>query len=382
VKEQNCNLLIIGAGAAGLSAALAAQKQTGNIIILSKGPFLASGSTFRNRNNRWGITFAENDCEQDLLFDAVTNVSKGTNDLELSRLLVQESAAAFRMLRGWGVDFLQQGDTLLRVSPCFCFDPLAAIINDTEQFAGTIERQIDWERVTVLSGTAATGLKLTGNRINGVLASREGKEITINAKAVILATGGAGGLHQNSITEPGLTGDGHGLLTRAGIELHNMQFEQWAWEDVSPNAPRFSFSAFFDERYSFCSADGVPLPFPPDDPELLAERRNHVPIGNLQADRQMDQVLLDHLTSESESAIRVYDRQSGKLINRIYPHFMANNGGIKIGPDGETGIDGLFAAGELTTGMHGADRIGGMMMASCFVFGRRAGLAACEYLEQ
>ncbi len=382
MNEQNCNLLIIGAGAAGLAAALVAQKRTGNILILSKGPFLASGSTFRNLNQRWGITFAQDEQEQELLFDAVTNVSKGTNDAELSCLLVQESAKAFRMIQGMGVTFLKQGNALLRVSPCFCSYPLAAIINDTGQFAGAIRRHIDFNRVTVLPGTEAAELRQAGNRITGVLACREGREIIIHAQAVILATGGAGGIHQHSITDPGLTGDGHGLLKRAGLRLHNMQFEQQVWEDISPDAHRFSLSAFFDDRYSFCSADGIPLPFPPDDPALLADRRNHVPISNLQGDRRMDQLLLDHLTSESDSAIRVYDRRSKKLINRIYPHFQANNGGIKIGPDGETGIDGLFAAGEITTGMHGGDRIGGMMMTSCFVFGRRAGLAACKYLGQ
>ncbi len=381
MEKSTCDLLIAGSGAAGVAAALAAQEQVRNILWVSKGPFLASGSTFINRNGRWGITFAHDDREEELLFETIMAVSHGANDPVLSRVLVGESAAAFRRLQEWGVLFLHCNGSLRRVPPCFCSHPLAAIIHDTRQFAGVVKTRIDPDRIAAVPGVRMTELRVRDNRVEGAFARQGPKTIRIDAKAVILATGGPGGNYRPSITEPGLTGDGYQLLTGTGLDLHNMAYHQRVWEDISPEAPRFSTSAFFDDRFSFYSADGKPLRFPPYNTELVAARRQHVPISNLQVDRQIDQVLLDHLTPDLSSAIQVHDRRTGELVNRIYPHFQANNGGIKIGPSGETGIDGLFAVGELTTGMHGGDRIGGMMIASCFVFGHRAGLASGAYLQ-
>lgn len=66
---------------------------------------------------------------------------------------------------------------------------------------------------------------------------------------------------------------------------------------------------------------------------------------------------------------------------RIAPYAHASNGGIAIDERGSCGVPGLFAAGECTGGMHGADRIGGLASANALVFGRRAGVAAAKFCE-
>ncbi len=79
--------------------------------------------------------------------------------------------------------------------------------------------------------------------------------------------------------------------------------------------------------------------------------------------------------------IEVINRQTGRCEYIILPFVQANNGGVIIGEYGETKLPGLFAAGEVTTGMHGGDRIGGMMIANCLVFGTRAGRAAADFIQ-
>ena len=383
MQTTSADLVIIGTGAAGVAAALAAQEFAAGIILLNKGESWRAGSTFCNRNRRWGITFADDDREKDGLLNTIQTISHGTNDPALSAILVEEAAAAHRFLEKAGVNFLRQDNgRLQRVPPCFHPQPLAAIIKDTGQCARALERRLDRGVVHYMACTRAREIQLRGRAVSAVVVERPDGLTRIDTPTIILACGGDAALHHPNIVEPGLTGDGHQLLTDLDLPLTNMEYRQQVWEDIDPAAPRFSCAAFFDRQHYFTTAAGQPLALPDPESPVAISRRRHVPISHLQADRQFDEVLLRHLSaSPATSAIHVYSQRTGTLVNRIFPHTQACNGGIKIGPHGETGIDGLFAAGELTTGMHGGDRIGGMMIASCLVFGRRAGRAAVKYLS-
>ncbi len=372
------DLVVIGAGAAGLAATLAAQRHGVRILLLCKGRPGRCGSTFANRNQRWGITFARNDGEREQLFAAIQSAGRGTNSPELSAILVEESDRAFRTLRAWGARFQTREGRLARVPPCFCPAPLAAVADDLPGLAARLFGRLDRSRVTVLAGTAACELLVRDNAVTGVLAKRQGEEILIRSRAVILATGGDAARFPANIVEPGLEGDGYRLLQRAGVPLANMEHRQMVWEDVRPAARRFPFTAFFTNSYRFLSPEGDPIGLPDPTSALARTRRGHVPISNLQPDREFDSHLLRRLAGYPAGAIRVVDRH-GREHHRIYPHVQASNGGVRIGANGETSILGLFAAGEVTTGMHGGDRVGGTMIANCMVFGRRAGNGAARF---
>lgn len=374
MESLESKLVIIGAGLAAMTAAITAQKMINDIVLIDKGNIFSSGSTFHNRNRCWGITHAVDDPEKDLLFQAIQRISRGTNNGRLSYILVEESSAAFRQLENWGVSFQREATGMIkRVHPCFCPQPLAALITSIDQVHRCLARRLNRGNIRLLEKTAATKILLDQNRISGVLALTHGREIHISCHAVILACGGGAALFPHHIVDPGLVGDGYTLLGALGIPLHNMQYRQLVWEDVSPMASRFQLGYFADGKHRFLDANDTEIPLPPKSSPLTQSRLDHVPISNLQPDKEFDSPLL---TAAETSAITVVHSSTGAVINRILPHVQVCHGGVLISENGETGINGLFAAGEITTGMHGGDRIGGMMITNCLVYGRRAAEAA------
>lgn len=380
LQKISTDLLVIGGGAAGLCAAIEAQERIKRILILTKGPIFRCGSTFANINGRWGITWASNIRESIYLEKRINQLSCGTNEPELTQILVRESSSAYEQLCAWGVRFVsgEKGEKN-RVCPCFCDVPLASVIDSCGQFAECIKAKLDYSRVSILSYVTVTDIITKSGKFHGIIAKYKDKEkFIINAKAAVLATGGNASCQPMHITEPGLTGDGYRLLESVGIKLSNMEFIQWVWEDVSFSASRFQAYRLTDPNFSFYSSDGEKIPLDNIDPELFMQRRSHVPISNLQPDKVIDELLLSKC--KTGKAIRVINRHTGKVENHILPHAQACNGGVVIGPNGETPLPGLFAAGEVTTGMHGGDRVGGMMITNCIVFGRRAGKACREVI--
>ncbi len=385
IEKIHTDLLIIGAGAAGLSAAIAAQRKVNNILIISKGRPFQSGSTFANINNQWGVTFAENETEQEYLENRINSISKGTNVPYLSRILVQESCSAFEMLHSWGVEFKKdKNGKMSRVAPCFCTEPLAAIIKACKQFAESCKKQIDWDRVKLLPETKAEKLIVKSGNLSGITARHKNKTtINIEAGAAVLATGGNASVFKHHITEPGLTGDGYKLLkdikNEAAVRFSNMNFQQQVWEDISFPKKRFPVSCLWKPGYLFRSKDGEIARLDTLDTAILHGRMTHVPISNLQQDRQVDEILLG--LCRRHRAIEVFNSETGQCEYRILPFVQASNGGVVIEENGETTLPGLFAAGEVTTGMHGGDRVGGMMITNCLVFGKRAGEAAAALVQ-
>lgn len=379
------DLIIVGAGLAGIRAAIAAQRKVAKVALLTKGRLFASGSSFFNCNNRWGITYAETDRERELLLARINEISQGTNTPALSEILVEESFQAFRDLCNWGVNFLQKnpGSPPLRFPPCFCPQPLASIIAGTDQAAEVLARQLDLSGVSVYEETHATSLVIKKDVCKGVIVSdKSGNAFHFKAPATILATGGQAANIAPTLAEPGLTGDGYLLAEQAGIPLKNMNCVQRVWEDITQKGKRFSVSYLWDKKHLFQSAQSKQIKLASPESTLCRMRQTHVPISNMQDDRAFDVPLLDTLTESVSSAVLVFEKKSEQLVHRIYPHAQACNGGIEISSHGETQIPGLFAAGEVTTGMHGGDRIGGMMITNCLVFGKRAGETAVRYVKK
>lgn len=379
METLKTQLVVIGAGLAGITAALTSQNKIKDIVLINKGEIFASGSTFRNRNHCWGITYAGNDGEKDILYDTIRKISKGTNTARLSRILVEESQQAFQLLTDWGTSFRRDAKgSINRIRPCFCEQPLAAIITSTEKFAHRLAKRLATSKIRALGKTVASQLLLEHDRITGLIAESAGREIKISCRAIILACGGGAASFHPNIVDPGLTGDGYTLLRQLGVKLHNMQFVQAVWEDVSPEAPRFQLGCFADGNHVFFDRHNKEIPLPPPATQLSKSRLGHVSISNLQADHQFDAPLL---TAAEKSPIKVVRITTNETINTLLPHIQVCNGGVLVTEHGETGVNGLFAAGEITTGMHGGDRIGGMMIANCLVFGKRAADAAIRYLS-
>ena len=269
METLDTDLVIIGAGLAGLCAALTAQDKIRRILLLSKNELFTSGSSFRNLNGRWGITHAANDVEKERLLATINTLSKGTNNPALSQILVEESHQAFLRLNDWGVRFTHHhpGGKLLRVIPCFADTPLAAIIKDTHQCAEILSRRLDRNIVTCLPDIQAQSIETNQNGFTGVFTTHQHKTLHIKAQAAILATGGNAATFQQHIVDPGLTGDGYKILQELDLPLKNMQFSQMAWEEMDRSLrPRFPVNAFFDGDHLFRNIQGEIITLPATPP--------------------------------------------------------------------------------------------------------------------
>lgn len=379
METISVDLVIIGCGIAGLAALMTAQEKSNNILLVTKGKLFSSGSTFCNINGRWGVSYGKTDAEKTDILNTINSIACGTNIPTLSKILVEESYAAYKRLKKWGVCFLRDSSLVdIRYPACFLSRPVASVIESTRQFAEVIDSLVCRSRVTVMENTRAIELLVDNSSCLGCVLASEGKEIKVLSKAVILATGGAAATYPFNIVEPTLIGDGYEMLKAIEVPLSNMEYVQRLWrmskrgsedENSVPNC-------LWDTSYMYADSKGSPLNNPKFSIELVASRNTHTVIANLWQDKVIDYFFLESIQENSSGGIKVYSKETGRLAFEVLPYVQACNGGVVIGPNGETGIENLYAVGEVTTGMHGGDRLGGMMVTSALVFGHRAAQSA------
>ena len=208
------------------------------------------------------------------------------------------------------------------------------------------------------------------------------------AGAVVLATGGFGGLFSRTLTMPDVMGTSAAVALRHGARLVNVEFIQ-----IMPGLVEPVGGVVFNERtFRYARVEGV------DEPEagaLLGERGGHGPFSASLPDRAVDLAvsaagprgaavtydLPERLPEFMQTYFDWFEGAFGRSPAegvRIAPYAHASNGGILVDELGSTGVPGLFACGEATGGMHGADRIGGLSSANALVFGHAAGRAAAD----
>jgi fumarate reductase (CoM/CoB) subunit A len=247
-------------------------------------------------------------------------------------------------------------------------------------------------------------------RVCGVLALIGQEQICIGAGAVILASGGAGRVFRHNVNPPSLEGDGWSMAYRAGTRLVNLEFFQ-----IGPavfNAPLtfIIHSHMWRLRPRLTNARGEEFlprycPAGIDPAEVLDLKAMSYPFSVRTNAKYMDIAIFkevmagrgtpsggvwfdvthaDRKTLEASAPITYgtllragIDLTRDRIeVGQVVQNF---NGGILIDADGFTGVEGLYAAGEVTGGVHGADRPGGNNLIDTQVFGYRAGRAAARF---
>ena len=386
IEDISTDVLVIGAGAAGIRAALAASGEGVDVMLLSNGVVGASGSTFSPISRGWGIqglVGKENtDSNQEAFYDDIIRVGLGQCDPKLVRILVEESGERIEDLMSYGIRFKKDalGD-FLRVNGCFSGFKRAFLTDNLENIQQSFTSILCRHPVKVVTG-CVLDLIVSGNVCRGVwIVTNTGKIAGIDAKATILATGGGAGVFKDHMVSNDDVADGCALAYRAGAELINMEFIQFmlglkhngSKEFLSlggPGSPVIledSMGGDLLERH---------IPDSLSRAEIMKERLNHGPFSCRDTS-----YLIDLAVAE--------ERKKGKKVSAGYNkgaevvHFAhAFNGGIRINGKAETTIPGLYAAGEVAAGPHGADRIGGCMMTATQVFGRRAGVFAAIHARE
>jgi L-aspartate oxidase len=363
MSTESCDVLVVGSGAAGLTAALTAAEHGASVVMLTKGHAPDSSSW----HAQGGIAGAIGDDDTADLH-AIDTERAGRELCRASavRVLVEEGPERVRELIALGVPFdpelnLEGGHSRRRVSSVEGAHTGWAITSLlSRRAAGT-------EGIETLEATAVRGLIVDAGRCLGVVTP----DGPLLARATILAMGGAAALWSRSTNPAGQIGDAVAIAAAAGAAIADMEFMQFhptvleGSRLLLTEALRGDGATLIDEKGERFVDELAPR----DEVSRAIVRRGRVFLDL----RTIDRDRFPGLMAEIEKS--GFDPAVVPIPVSPAAHYTI--GGIVTDLVGRTDIDGLYAAGECAaTGVHGANRLASNSLLECLVFGRRAALAA------
>jgi succinate dehydrogenase / fumarate reductase flavoprotein subunit len=433
-----CDVLVVGAGGAGLRAAIEASAAGAKVAVLSKSllgkahTVMAEGgiaAALANVDDRdsWRVHFADT-----MRGGGYVNVPR------MAEIHAKEAPARVRELEAWGAlfDRTADGRILQRNFGGHRYPRLAHVGDRTGlEMIRTLQDHGIHAGIDFYMERTAVALLKDGPRIAGAFTyERErGRFAVFQAKAVVLATGGIGRAFSITSNSWEYTGDGLGLAYEAGAELADVEFVQFhptgmVWppsvrgilvtEGVrgeggvlrNNEGQRFMFDQIpelyasqtatdEEEGWRYCQGDKTAR----RPPELLT--RDHVArciVREIREGRGSPHggVYLDiawikdrvkdgeaHIKRKLPSMYHQFKELAGIDITKepmeVGPTTHYIMGGVRVDPDSQMSkVPGLFAAGEAAAGLHGANRLGGNSLSDLLVFGQRAGEAAARFAQQ
>src|SRR3954447_19613518 len=375
------DVAVVGAGAAGLYAALVAAREGARVALVSRSPLAQSASYWA----QGGIAaaLAADDSPERHLADTVAAGRRAARQ-SAARVLCEESPARVRELESLGVRFdadrrgalalgLEGGHSARRVVHAGGAATGRRITRELSALAAT------HHQIMVLELTAATGIWAVDGRCVGVRAEpATGAPTAVLAGATIVATGGAAALWERTTNPPGMVGTGMSLAVAAGAALADLELVQFHPTALAAHSGRDGFLITEAIR-----GEGATLVNAADERfvDELAPR-DQVALA-VQAELGAGEVRLDMRSLDMQrfpnvaAALREVGIEPTRDLVPVAPAAHYTMGGIATDLDGRSTLPGLYAVGECgCTGLHGANRRASTSLAECFVFGRRAALAA------
>ena len=462
LERHQYDVVVIGAGGAGLRAAIEARLAGKKTAIISKSLFgkahtvMAEGGAAAamgnvNSNDNWMVHFRD-----------TMRGGKFLNNFRMAELHAKEAPDRIWELETYGALFDRTPDGRISQRNFGGHEyPRLAHVGDRTglELIRTLQQKIvslqqddfvatgDYESgIRVFAEVTVTEILLSGSKVAGALAyyREDGEFVLFEAPAIVLATGGVGKSYKVTSNSWEYTGDGHALALRSGATLINMEFLQFhptgmVWppsvkgilvtESVrgdggvlrNSEGKRFMFNYVpdvFRQQYAETEEEADRWYTDPDNnrrpPELLprdevarainaeVKAGRRTPAGGVYLDiasRRPAEYILKRLPSMYHQFKELADVDITKQPMEIGPTCHYVMGGVEVDPDtaaaaaaphlGGTGqasptstVEGLFAAGEVSGGMHGSNRLGGNSLSDLLVFGKRAGEYAALYADR
>ena len=432
LETHDYDVVVIGAGGAGLRAAIAAHDAGAKTAIVCKsllgkahtvmaegGIAAAMGNVYSDDN--WKVHFRD-----------TMRGGKMLNHWRMAQLHAQEAPERVWELEEWGALFDRTPEGLIsqRDFGGHRYARLAHVGDRTGlEMIRTLQQRAVALGIDVFMECTITRLMKDGERISGAFGywRESGKFISFSAPSIILATGGIGKSYKVTSNSWEYTGDGHALAMEAGASLVNMEFVQFhptgmVWppsvrgilvtESVrgdggilkNSNGERFMFN-YIPDFFKAETADSIeeadrwyddkknnrrpPELLPRDEvarainAEVKAGRGT--PHGGVFLDiasRRTPEFIEKRLPSMYHQFLQLADVDITKEPMEVGPTCHYVMGGVEVDPDTEQSkVPGLYAAGEVAGGMHGSNRLGGNSLSDLLVFGRRAGESAAAYAK-
>jgi succinate dehydrogenase / fumarate reductase flavoprotein subunit len=391
------DVVVIGAGCAGMRAAIEASDAGADVAVISKLHPTRSHSGAAEGGINAALGNAGDDSPEVHAFDTV----KGSDflaDQDKVEVFTREAPLDIYQLENWGAVFSRSEDGRLAQRPFGAAGSPRTVF--AADITGHVLIQVLYEQlvkrdIKVYEEYYAWKLVEDGGRCQGVIAWNllDGGLETVAARSVVLATGGIGRIYRITTNAYACTGDGAAMALRLGLPLKDMEFMQFHPTTLYPTGILMTEGCRGEGAY-LINKDG----------ERFMERYapNALELASRDVVSRSEQTEIDQgrgvngsvmLDMRHLGAARIIERLPGSRelaityagVDPIYepvpvrPGAHYHMGGVPTDVDGLTELPGLYAAGETAcVSVHGANRLGGNSLMETIVFGRRAGQAAAE----
>ncbi|HXG64809.1 MAG TPA: L-aspartate oxidase [Blastocatellia bacterium] len=391
---EKTNFIVVGSGIAGLRAAVALAP-VGRVAILTKDRVTESNTEYA----QGGVAVVLSDDDRiGLHFQDTIEAGAGLCDEEAVSVLVEEGPRYIVELIEHGAEFDREGGHLMFTREAA--HSRSRILHARGDSTGReiVRALVAWSKkfsnIEYLPHACTQSLIVKDGRCVGVtyVEPRTHHIRALYARAVILATGGAGQLYLHTTNPDVATGDGQAMAYRAGAVVADMEFFQFHPTALAlPNAPRFllseamrgeggilinsageRFMPRYDERAELAPRDIVSrsIHF-----EMQREGSNYVRLDM----RHLDHDMVRNRFPRIYNTCLLYHVDITRDPIPVSPAAHYTMGGVRTDTHGRTSIPGLYAAGEVScTGVHGANRLASNSLLEGLVFGARAGAAAAQ----
>ena len=406
-ETREHDVLVIGAGGAGLRASLEALAQGASVGVICKSLLGKAHTVMAEGGIAAAMAHVDSADNWKTHFRDTMRGGKLLNNWRMAQLHAQESPERVRELEQWGAlfDRTEKGDILQRAFGGHTFKRLCHVGDRTGlEMIRTLQDRGVQQGIDVYMECTVTRLLTDGGRVTGAFAywREAGRFIVFKARAIVIATGGIGKAWRITSNSWEYTGDGMALAYEAGAELMDMEFVQFhptgmVWPPgvqgilvteavrgeggILRNKAGERFMEKYDaKRMELSTRDVVARSIYT---EVKEGRGTEHGGAYLDISHQAAEYVKKKLPSMYHQFKELADVDITKGPMEVGPtcHYMM--GGIRVEAEtAQSTISGLFAAGEAAAGLHGSNRLGGNSLSDLLVFGRRAGLAAAEYAKR
>jgi fumarate reductase (CoM/CoB) subunit A len=380
------DVLIIGSGIAGLEAALSVLKSGRHPLLVSKAPIGKANNTILAGG---AFTCATDDFSVEAHIEKTLQSGCRINNKQLVEQFAKRAPDKIKTLQDMG---------LFGKSHPTGFHCRSTSMVGGPDISAVLVRACRKAGIRFLENMVLTDLIIHSGRCRGALGfnKRTGERYGLKSGAVILATGGAGASYRQNDNAPGATGDGYLLALEAGLELVDMEFVQfYPMAYAGSGRGHMIIPAVFADIGEIVNRHGEDLKkkyglFEKPVAIVSRDRLSQALFRELVLGNDVDGALLLDMRKADDSQLLFNENLKARFRKKIsydtvpvkiIPACHHTMGGVSVDVECRTEIEGLFAAGEITGGIHGANRVGGNALCEAMVLGEQAGISASRHVE-
>ena len=398
---------MVGAGGAGMYAAIAAARNGADVILADKSLIGRGGATIMAQMTTAAALGEQEPDSWEKHLEDTLEAGRGLCDEELSAILCEEAIDRIREMDDWKVGWARKDGKITGVMApghsvprCVYVD----FLNTGPAVAKCLRTQVARaDSVIRVSGLAINDVVVDDGIVTGAVGWNLADEtpVTIAANAVVLAAGGLTRLYARNSASVNMNGDGYAMALRAGAELIDMEFPQFF--PIGHLAPRLvgmdpimwdPFRYKLGGRLFNAEGEEFLHKYGGEDAEKYTTTRDIISYGitkeaeaGLATEGGGVHLSFQHIPEEKlrEAFGPVIDKLAANGIDltkrtiEVSPIAHYHMGGIRVNGQMETNVAGLYGAGEAVGGANGANRLSGNAIPEAFVFGERAGRFAAGY---